>query len=254
MLKELGLNSYEENVYLTLLKFGPLTAPKIAKLSKVPYGRIYDVLQSLERKGFVKVISKAPKVFVAEDPEKSIEIYINRKIRELENKIREIREKGKELIEKLREIERVREESKFTIMKGLESSIDVRIFLIKKVQREHLAIVSPNVTTPKIFEIEKELEKKVKEGVKFKIIYDLEDKNCYEKAQYLRKIGVEIKHMKIHDITVIIVDESIVCLEMIDPIYERIAFLFENKAFGRLMKILFNNLWNITDTKISSKS
>ncbi|WP_087037090.1 TrmB family transcriptional regulator [Thermococcus litoralis] len=70
LLKELGLNKYEVNAYLTLIKQGPLTAGELASLSKVPQPRIYDVVRSLMGKGFVAVTSERPKKIVPLDPEK----------------------------------------------------------------------------------------------------------------------------------------------------------------------------------------
>ncbi|MDK2782612.1 MAG: HTH-type transcriptional regulator, sugar sensing transcriptional regulator [Thermococcaceae archaeon] len=70
LLKELGLNKYEVNAYLTLIKQGPLTAGDLASLSKVPQPRIYDVVRSLMSKGFVAITSERPKKIVPLDPEK----------------------------------------------------------------------------------------------------------------------------------------------------------------------------------------
>jgi sugar-specific transcriptional regulator TrmB len=67
-LKLLGFNKYEEAVYTTLLRIGKSSAGKIASESRVPHSRVYDVLDSLVHKGFVKVIPERTKLFVASDP------------------------------------------------------------------------------------------------------------------------------------------------------------------------------------------
>lgn len=46
-LAELGLSSYEEKVYRTLLVTDVVTATELSDISGVPKGRIYDVLNSL---------------------------------------------------------------------------------------------------------------------------------------------------------------------------------------------------------------
>ena len=53
-LHEMGLNAYEIDAYLALLESGQLTAMEISREAKVPYSKIYDVLNSLKEKGWVK--------------------------------------------------------------------------------------------------------------------------------------------------------------------------------------------------------
>ena len=65
-----NLNIYETKVWLALLGKGIASAGEIANISKVPRSRTYDVLESLEKKGFaivklgkpVKYIGVKPKV------------------------------------------------------------------------------------------------------------------------------------------------------------------------------------------------
>ncbi len=52
LLKQLGLNQYESRIYSSLLSMGALTAGELAEVSNVPRSRVYDVLTSLEKKGF----------------------------------------------------------------------------------------------------------------------------------------------------------------------------------------------------------
>ena len=55
LLKQLGLNQYESRIYASLLSLGTLTAGELAESSNVPRSRVYDVLTSLEKKGFAIV-------------------------------------------------------------------------------------------------------------------------------------------------------------------------------------------------------
>jgi|TARA_Y100000034_G_C6907847_1_gene421871 sugar-specific transcriptional regulator TrmB len=52
LLKRVGLNQYESAVYTSLVSRGVSTVGEIAEASKVPRSRVYDVLGSLEKKGF----------------------------------------------------------------------------------------------------------------------------------------------------------------------------------------------------------
>ena len=79
-LKQLGLTEYEIKVYLTLLKEGPKKGGEISKLSKVPHGKTYESLESLEKRGFVSVFPVKPKVFSPVKPELAIKNFSDIKI------------------------------------------------------------------------------------------------------------------------------------------------------------------------------
>ena len=55
ILRELGLNAYEVDAYVVLLDCGQMTAMEISREAKVPYSKIYEVLNSLKVKGWIKI-------------------------------------------------------------------------------------------------------------------------------------------------------------------------------------------------------
>ncbi|MCD6470699.1 TrmB family transcriptional regulator, partial [Candidatus Bathyarchaeota archaeon] len=56
----MGLTEYEIRAYLHLLKYGLLTASRLSEMAGIPYSKIYEVLNSLERKGWVKSQESRP--------------------------------------------------------------------------------------------------------------------------------------------------------------------------------------------------
>ncbi len=66
--KKLGLNEYESKAYLSLLSQGSATASTISSLSSIPRARVYDVLTSLEKKGFVEKKPVKPVTYSAVQP------------------------------------------------------------------------------------------------------------------------------------------------------------------------------------------
>ncbi|RNJ80271.1 MAG: TrmB family transcriptional regulator [Nitrosopumilus sp. B06] len=52
-LERIGLSTYEIRTFSTLLKGGELTAAEISQSSGVPYSKIYEVLGTLEEKGWI---------------------------------------------------------------------------------------------------------------------------------------------------------------------------------------------------------
>ena len=67
-LKNLGLNSYEVKLWVALLSRGVLTAGEISDIANVPRSRSYDVLESLEKKGFVVAKAGKPIKYSATPP------------------------------------------------------------------------------------------------------------------------------------------------------------------------------------------
>ena len=73
-LKEIGLTGYEIQAYLQLLHMGATTARQISKDSNVPYSKIYEVLNSLEKKGWIRIQAGRPKRYYAKAPVESLEL------------------------------------------------------------------------------------------------------------------------------------------------------------------------------------
>jgi len=99
-LDSLRLGKYEIKAYLTLLKHGPQNYKGLITLSNIPYGKIYSTMNSLEKKGWIKIVDQRPKIFIAEDPEIFFKNYLNKKkeqVASLEKTIRRISHKLKNL-------------------------------------------------------------------------------------------------------------------------------------------------------------
>ena len=59
-LREMGLNAYEIDAYIVLLEGGQMTAMEISQEAKVPYSKMYEVLNSLKEKGWIKSSESRP--------------------------------------------------------------------------------------------------------------------------------------------------------------------------------------------------
>jgi sugar-specific transcriptional regulator TrmB len=66
---ELDLNSYEVKIWKALLKNGISTAGQLSEQTEVPRSRSYDVLESLEKKGFVVMQVGKPIKYIAIPPQ-----------------------------------------------------------------------------------------------------------------------------------------------------------------------------------------
>ena len=67
------LNIYEVKIWTALLSKGVSSAGELSDISNVPRSRSYDVLESLEKKGFVLMKLGKPIKYIAVDPKEVIE-------------------------------------------------------------------------------------------------------------------------------------------------------------------------------------
>jgi len=81
MLKTIGLNKYERNLWVALLSRGSSTAGELSDISNVPRSRCYDVLESLADKGFIVIQPGKPLKYVAIHPKEGLE-RVKKKVHE----------------------------------------------------------------------------------------------------------------------------------------------------------------------------
>lgn len=72
-LKELGFNTYESKVYLSLLKHHPATGYEISKVSGVPQARAYDTLKVLESRKIVVPTGNKPATYIPINPDELLD-------------------------------------------------------------------------------------------------------------------------------------------------------------------------------------
>lgn len=100
-LHEMGLSEYEARAYLGVLQSGTATAKEISDASEIPQSRVYDVLETLESKGFVTVQPGRPKKFGPIEPELAVKQYMQHKRSDLEEEIERSRNVGNQFLDEL---------------------------------------------------------------------------------------------------------------------------------------------------------
>ena len=84
-IKDFGLNSYEAKIWTALLSRGVSTAGELSDIANVPRSRSYDVLESLEKKGFIVMKIGKPIKYIAVPPEEVLD-RVKKNIQEDANK------------------------------------------------------------------------------------------------------------------------------------------------------------------------
>ena len=82
--RSFNLNLYEVKLWTALLSRGVSTAGELSDIADVPRSRTYDVLESLERKGFVIVKAEKPIKYMAISPSEVLDRVKKRLLEETE--------------------------------------------------------------------------------------------------------------------------------------------------------------------------
>jgi len=120
----LGLNRYEARVYTTLIEEGVSTAKNISDITGIPYGKIYEIINSLASKGFAITLPSKPIKCQAVSPKKAIR---NAK-KEIEEKFEKLEKHVDEELEPM-----FAESRKFVEPKGIFWMINGRANIAKKI-------------------------------------------------------------------------------------------------------------------------
>ena len=169
-----NLNVYETKVWLALISKGIASAGEIANLSQVPRSRAYDVLESLEKKGFAIIKIGKPVKYIGIKPR----IILER----LKNRVK------KDAQEKIASLSKVKESEEFTKLEELYKGG------INPVKREDISASIKGKSNISNFlkEIIKEAKKEViictnADEIKIKA------KLFYQTFEHLNKSSIELK-------------------------------------------------------------
>jgi sugar-specific transcriptional regulator TrmB len=136
-LQQLGLTDYEIRSYTSLLEIGPATASELSEASDVPYSKIYEVLGSLEKKGWIEMEHGRPSKYYPKPPSVAMEIARS----QLETAFKTNETLVLEELQPLYEKKGVRERPDIWIVRGEFNVLAKVRETIEHVQKEILAAV-----------------------------------------------------------------------------------------------------------------
>lgn len=138
ILREMGLNAYETDAYITLLEGGQMTAMEISREAPVPYSKIYEVLNSLKEKGWVKSTESRPFKYYPVPP---VEAMAFTKLR-LEDKYQSWESTVAEELQPLYEKRELVERPDILILRGQQAVLTKLEEVLKKATKE-IMIAAP---------------------------------------------------------------------------------------------------------------
>ncbi len=174
-LKDFGLNSYEGKLWVALLSRGVSTAGELSDISNVPRSRAYDVLESLEKKGFVIVKVGKPIKYIAVSPSEVVERVKKKVLEEADERNKILSNlKGSDILDELNTlhtegIKLVDPTDKSGVFRGRDKVYEHLLALIKKAQKNITLMTSKDGLERKSQILSNSLKKAAKNGVEIKI-------------------------------------------------------------------------------------
>jgi sugar-specific transcriptional regulator TrmB len=179
ILRKMGLNAYETDAYVALLEGGQLTAMEISREAKVPYSKIYEVLNSLKQKGWIKSTETRPSKYYPVPP---LEATAAAK-RRLENEYQAWEQGLAEELQPLYEKRELVERPDILILHGQQAILTKIEEVLKSANRE-IMIAAPSFTRPLIALVESPLN-----AVKKNVTVNLMAAGKLSDWQFLKKVA-----------------------------------------------------------------
>ncbi len=264
-LEELGLTSYEAKTYHTLSSVGISDAKEISTKSGVPWGRIYDVLNTLEGKGLVESQSSRPKQFNPVEPRTALEILLKLKSKEIEL----LKDSAARIESELNTIYQIPEEESMFWNVTLGPEMDKKIFEKMADAKEEVIVYNElkKFSMPSEDEINKMKEffqHLLSNKVQIRILFTLKEMEIPEEfSLYLASfVGIQ------GNFQVRVTSQSTNCFDIIDgekvflkvpnpinPTEYFAAIYVWQKRFAEELRSRFNELWkNAKEVRIGIES
>ncbi|MGK0209066.1 MAG: sugar-specific transcriptional regulator TrmB [Patescibacteria group bacterium] len=191
--KIFDLNLYEVKVWTALLSRGTSTAGELSSISDVPRSRTYDILESLEKKGFIVMKLGKPIKFVALKPEEVIERVKKNLVITAQEKSKRLETlKGDEVLEELNliftdGIKFVEHTDLSGALKGRQNVYNHLDMLVREAEESITLVTTADGLSRKIEILLPSLQKAKKRGVEIKIAAPITEENkavAKELAEY----------------------------------------------------------------------
>jgi len=249
--KIFDLNLYEVKVWAALLSRGVSTAGELSTISDVPRSRTYDILESLEKRGFIIMRLGKPIKFVALKPEEVVERVKRNLVKDAEEKSKRLeRLKQEDILQELTELhkEGVKfvEPSDFSgSLKGRQNVYNHLDMLIREAEKTVTIVTTSSGLNRKLENLMPSLEKASKRGVKVRIgapINDLNKKIAKElskvaEVRELTKLRARFAIIDSQELMFMVLDD-----EKVHPNYD-VAIWLNAEFLAQALEQLFEIAW-----------
>lgn len=250
-LKDFGLNSYEAKLWTALLSRGVATAGELSDIANVPRSRSYDVLESLERKGFVIMKLGKPIKYIAIPPSEVLE-RVKKNVSEEADKQTQLIEslKGSEVLTDLstlhkQGIELVEPADLTGAVKGRSNLHNHLISMIKGAEKSVSIMTTEQGLNRKLESLSNVLSKAKERGIKIHIAAPISKSN--QAAAKALSAHAQVKHIDTVKARFVVIDGKNATIMVLDdatthPNYD-FGVWVNTEFFAKAFENIFNTLW-----------
>jgi len=249
--KIFDLNLYEVKVWTALLSRGVSTAGELSSISDVPRSRTYDILESLEKKGFIVMKLGKPIKFIALKPEEVIERVKRNLVKDAEEKSKRLETlKGDDVLKELTTlfttgVKYVEPTDLSGSLRGRQNIYNHMDMMIRDAEKSVTIVTTAEGLNRKLEALMPSLEKARKRRVTIKIAAPVNASNI-KVARGLSKAG-EVRNLEGMKARFIIIDSNQVMFMLLDdetihPNYD-IGIWINTEFFAKTLEQLFDMAW-----------
>lgn len=246
-----GLNLYEVKIWVALLSRGISTAGELSTIAGVPRSRTYDILESLEKKGFVIMKLGKPIQYIAISPKDVVERAKKNVKENAEKKVRELDKiKSTELIKTLdvlykKGINFIEPTELSGALKGRNNIYTHLESLIKGARKNVVLVTSEEGLIRKAELLKNALEAAKKKGVSIRIAAPITEAN----SEIVKKIRsfAEIRNLKDFEARFIVIDGKQALLMVLNdkdlhPNYD-VGVWLNSQPIATALTAMFDHIW-----------
>jgi len=246
-----SLNLYEVKVWTALLSRGVSTAGELSDIGEGPRSRSYDVLESLEKKGFIVMKLGKPIKFVALKPEEVVERVKKNLVKYAQEKSKRLETlKNDEVLDELNTL--FTQGVKFVEPTDLSGSLRGRQnlynhldMMVRDAEKTIVIVTTEGGLGRKLEALMPSLEKCKKRGVSIRIAAPINANNV-KIARDLSKVA-EVRNLSDMKARFIIIDGNQIMFMLLDdekfhPNYD-IGVWINTEFFAQALEKLFDLAW-----------
>jgi sugar-specific transcriptional regulator TrmB len=249
--KIFDLNLYEVKVWTALLSRGTSTAGELSNISDVPRSRTYDILESLEKKGFIVMKLGKPIKFVALKPEEVVERVKRNLLKYAQERTKRLETlKDDEVLEELnglftKGIKFVEPSELSGSLKGRQNLYNHLDMMIRDAEKTVTIVTTAEGLNRKLEALMPVLEKSKKRGIKIRIAAPVNNNNI-KVARELKKVA-EVRNMEKIKARFTIIDSNQIMFMLLDdekfhPNYD-IGVWINTEFFAQSLEQMFELAW-----------
>lgn len=251
--KIFDLNLYEARVWTALLSRGVSTAGELSNISDVPRSRTYDILESLEKKGFIIMKIGKPIKFVALRPEEVVERVKKNLVVEAQEKSKRLEElKSDDVLSELtglfeNGVKYVEPADLSGSLRGRQNLHNHLDMMVRSAEKNITLVTTADGLNRKIEALLPSLEKAKKRGVNIKVAAPITNHNL-KLAKQLAKVA-DVRDTKDKNVNgrFAIIDDGQLMFMLTDdanvhPNYD-VGVWLSTDYFAKVMNQMFHTAW-----------